>query len=137
MSWNITSEVKLDAIKENKAFMRHFNSNNIFINVTRLTVAKRDLWVWCALSHPNQTYQDKVVEELNSHLSISGAVEFNQYLTKGQRSETKTSTTIFLVVAGGNKDKDDEIKQLLLFDNLTLDKNNQSPICPTYLPPQS
>eukprot|EP00957_Ditylum_brightwellii_P205284 15343182-Ditylum_brightwellii.AAC.2 len=126
-SWNITSKVKLDTMKENRAFMRHLNVNNIFNNVTRLTTSKRDLWVWCALSHLNQTCWDKVVEELNSCLSISRAVELNQYLTKGKRSKTKTSTARSLVVAGGNKDKKDGIKQLLLLNNLTQDKKDQFP----------
>eukprot|EP00957_Ditylum_brightwellii_P149455 11381373-Ditylum_brightwellii.AAC.1 len=71
-SWNISSDVRLDMMKENCAFMTHLKVNRIFINVKKLTTAKRDLWVWCALSHPNQTCRDKAVGELNSRLCIEG-----------------------------------------------------------------
>eukprot|EP00957_Ditylum_brightwellii_P126242 9624305-Ditylum_brightwellii.AAC.1 len=43
-SWNISSDVNLNTMKENHAFMTHLMANQIFINVMKLTTARRDLW---------------------------------------------------------------------------------------------
>eukprot|EP00957_Ditylum_brightwellii_P105319 8029198-Ditylum_brightwellii.AAC.1 len=90
---------------------------------------KKDLWVWCALSHPNQTCRDKAVWELNSWLCIEGTVELNQYLTKGvkDKKSKSTCTTRSLVVAGREDDKDEGIEQLLLFNNLSPEVKDQYP----------
>eukprot|EP00957_Ditylum_brightwellii_P211727 15366516-Ditylum_brightwellii.AAC.1 len=64
-SWNISSKVRLDMMKENCAFMQHLRTNHIFINATKLTMGKRDLWVRCTLLHPNHMCRDKAIEELN------------------------------------------------------------------------
>eukprot|EP00957_Ditylum_brightwellii_P090257 6873768-Ditylum_brightwellii.AAC.1 len=103
------------------AFMTHLKVNHIFINVTKLTTAKRNLWVWCALSHPNQTCTDKAVGELNSRLCIKWTNELNQYLTKGAKEKNikSTCTTRSLVVVDREDNKNDEIEQLLLFNNLS------------------
>eukprot|EP00957_Ditylum_brightwellii_P161980 12333236-Ditylum_brightwellii.AAC.1 len=42
--WNISSDVNLNTMKENRAFMTHLTANRICINVTKLTTARRDLW---------------------------------------------------------------------------------------------
>eukprot|EP00957_Ditylum_brightwellii_P060738 4611614-Ditylum_brightwellii.AAC.1 len=119
--------MRLDTMKENRAFMTHLKVNRIFINMTKLTTAKRDLWVWCALSHPNQTCRDKAVGELNSRLCIEGTVELNQYLTKGTKDNKSKSTcmTRSLVVMGREDDKDDGIEQILLFNSLSQEAKDQ------------
>eukprot|EP00957_Ditylum_brightwellii_P143746 10952365-Ditylum_brightwellii.AAC.1 len=103
--------------------------NHVFISVMRLTTAKRDLWVWCAIVHPNHTCRDKALGELSRHLSITGTVELNQYLTKGEKEKKlkSTCTTRSLVVGGGGEDKDDGIGQLLLFNNLSQVEKDQYP----------
>eukprot|EP00957_Ditylum_brightwellii_P127625 9732853-Ditylum_brightwellii.AAC.1 len=116
-------------MKENRAFMMHLKVNRIFINVTKLTTAKRDLWAWCALSHPNQTYRGKVVGELNSRICIEGTVKLNQYLTKGTKDKKSKSTCMMrsLVVAGREDNKDEGIEQLLLFNSSSQEVKDQYP----------
>eukprot|EP00957_Ditylum_brightwellii_P167441 12746721-Ditylum_brightwellii.AAC.1 len=116
-------------MKGNRVFMTHLTVNKIFINVTNLTTVRRDLWVWCTLSHLNQTCQNKAVEELNQQLNITGTVELSQYLTKKEKDKRQKTTcmTRSLVVAGGEDDKDNGIEQLLLFNNMTQEKKDQYP----------
>eukprot|EP00957_Ditylum_brightwellii_P005428 414616-Ditylum_brightwellii.AAC.1 len=57
--WNLDSEITLEKMKENRAFMSHLEINKIFINVTTLTTVVREVWVWRGMSHPNQTCRDE------------------------------------------------------------------------------
>eukprot|EP00957_Ditylum_brightwellii_P101881 7765218-Ditylum_brightwellii.AAC.1 len=81
-------------------------------------MAKQDVWVWCATSHPNQTFRDDTTKELIRRLSITGDVKLQQYLTKGKKSVKVMYTTRSLVIAGGEKDREKGIEQLLLLNNL-------------------
>eukprot|EP00957_Ditylum_brightwellii_P067852 5150153-Ditylum_brightwellii.AAC.1 len=78
--WNLSSEATLDKMKENKVFMKHLEINRIFISMTTLTTVVQEVWVWCAISHPNQTCRDKVKEELNHQLSLAEDCKLNQCL---------------------------------------------------------
>eukprot|EP00957_Ditylum_brightwellii_P153661 11693921-Ditylum_brightwellii.AAC.1 len=73
--------------------------------------------------------RDKAAKDLNRRLNITGEVELNQYLTKGNKDKKgKTRcTTRSLVVAGGDEDKDDGIEQLLLLNNMSQDEKEQYP----------
>eukprot|EP00957_Ditylum_brightwellii_P168964 12861216-Ditylum_brightwellii.AAC.1 len=70
--------------------------------------------------------RDKAVEELNRCMNITGEVELNQYLTKGDNDKKgkTTCTTRSLIVAGGDEDKDDGIEQLLLLNNMSQDEKD-------------
>eukprot|EP00957_Ditylum_brightwellii_P104353 7948017-Ditylum_brightwellii.AAC.2 len=79
--WNLASEVTLQTMKKNRAFMQQLAVHKIFINVTTLTTVKREVWVWCAMSHPNQTCRDEAKAELNTRLALENeACKLTQYL---------------------------------------------------------
>eukprot|EP00957_Ditylum_brightwellii_P190592 14508483-Ditylum_brightwellii.AAC.1 len=80
-------------MKENRALMTHLEINRIFINVTTLITVVREVWVWCAMSHPNQMCRDEAKEELNTCLALDEECELNQYLVWAKKNDAKSNTT--------------------------------------------
>eukprot|EP00957_Ditylum_brightwellii_P110049 8394293-Ditylum_brightwellii.AAC.1 len=121
--------VKLETMKENRAFMQHLQTHRIFINVTALTMAERDIWVWCTILHPNQTCRDKATDELNRPLAMEGQIKLCQYITRGGQNQKKAKvpTTRSLVIAGGADEKDEGIEQLLAFNSRSQEEKDFHP----------
>eukprot|EP00957_Ditylum_brightwellii_P054883 4160117-Ditylum_brightwellii.AAC.1 len=124
--WYLSSDVKLETMKENRAFMQHLKTHHIFINVTTLTTAERDLWVWCTISHPSQTCRDKATDELNRRLTMEGQVKLHQYLTRGGNTKKAAKVPMMrsLAIAGGADEKDEGIEQLLAFNSLSQEEKH-------------
>eukprot|EP00957_Ditylum_brightwellii_P002797 215117-Ditylum_brightwellii.AAC.1 len=97
--WNLSPETTLEKMKENRPFIKHLEVNRIFINMTMLMTVVQEVWVWCAILHPNQTCQDKAKAELNNQLSLVEDCKLNQYLVWASRNDAKLNTTQSLVVA--------------------------------------
>eukprot|EP00957_Ditylum_brightwellii_P194027 14777059-Ditylum_brightwellii.AAC.1 len=114
-------------MKENRAFMKHLEVNKIFINVTTLTAVVQEIWVWCAISHPNQTCRDKAKAELNSWLSLDKDCKLNQHLIWAKKNNAKSNTTRALVMAGGAEVMEEGIEQLLAFNDLPQEEKDLYP----------
>eukprot|EP00957_Ditylum_brightwellii_P201675 15326696-Ditylum_brightwellii.AAC.5 len=127
MIWNLASEMALEKMKENRTFITHLKVNSIFINVTMLRTTERELWVWCAIYHPNQTCRDKAKTELNMCLSTMGSCKLSQYLVWAKKNDKKSNTTKYLVVIWGTEDMDDAIEQIIAFNDLSQEEKDLYP----------
>eukprot|EP00957_Ditylum_brightwellii_P138195 10534941-Ditylum_brightwellii.AAC.1 len=95
--------------------------------MTMLTMVVHEIWIWCAISHPNQTCRDEAKAELNSWLSLDEDCKLNQYLVWAKKNNAKSNTTRALVVAGGAEVMEEGIEQLLEFNNLPQEEKGLYP----------